>query len=100
MRESHTPWDSLPPAHVLGEGILVNGVDAGTARRAALRAMNTAQQTEEARHGAQKGHNRAQEERRARRPQMPAKPLRSHRERPSVHPAGLARLLKALGDRR
>ncbi len=80
----------------LGEALLVNGVDAGAERRAAIRAANTARQAQEAHRATRKGQDRATEARRARSAQQPAQPLKRRREPSAVHPDGLARLLEAL----
>ncbi len=84
----------------LGDGILENGVDQGAARRAAIRDANTRRRQAEAHKDAQKGQDRAE---RPQRVTVPGKPAPSLRARPAptalapLHPAGLARLLEALG---
>jgi len=82
----------------LGDGILVDGVDQGAARRAAIRDANARRQQAEAHREAQKGQDRAERPQRATVPGKPPAPIRGHRApTPArVHPDGLARLLEAL----
>jgi len=81
----------------LGDGILVDGVDPGAARRSAIRDANARRQQAEADRTARKGQDRADRPQRATVPGKPPTPLRGHRAPTAVHPEGLARLLDALG---
>lgn len=63
----------------LGEGILVDGVDPGAARRAAIREANARRQQAEVDRVAQRGQERAERPQRATVPGKPAPPLRGHR---------------------
>ncbi len=83
----------------LGDGILVDGQDPGSARRAAIREANARRQQAEVDRVARKGQDRAERPQRATVPGKPPTPLRGHRAPTPgrVHPDGLARLLEALG---
>ncbi len=83
-----------------------NGVDQGAARRARVREANARRQQAEADREAQKGQDRAERPQRATVPGKPPTPLRGRRalpvpvpgaKRAPLHPAGLVRLLEALG---
>ena len=83
----------------LGDGILENGVDQGAARRTVIRQANARRQQAEADRAAQKGQDRAERPQRVTVPGKPAPPIRGRPkvERAPLHPAGLARLMTALG---
>ncbi len=95
MTDSDT--ETLTVGLELGEALLVNGVDAGAARRAAIREANTRRQQAEADRAVRKGQERAGRPQRVTVPGKPAPSLRGRRVLTAVHPDGLARLLEALG---
>jgi hypothetical protein len=47
QRQEPPPTDHLPPDDVLCDGLLVEGIDAGAAHRARIRALNAARQAAE-----------------------------------------------------